>query len=85
MTTTQHTPTRSRHTWHLVRHYLEMVVAMVVGMMVLGPLEGLVWPGLDDKRGGGAGAGAAGGVAVAAHPTALGVEGSAPHSDQLPS
>ena len=46
MTTTQHTRTRSRHTWHLVRHYLEMVVAMVVGMMVLGPLEALVWPGL---------------------------------------
>ena len=49
MTTTQHTRTRSRHTWHLVRHYLEMVVAMVVGMVVLGPVESLVWPGLDDR------------------------------------
>ncbi len=42
MTTTQHTRTRGRDTWHLVRHYLEMVVAMVVGMVVLDPLEGLV-------------------------------------------
>ena len=25
--------------WRLVRHYLEMVVAMVLGMMILGPLE----------------------------------------------
>ena len=49
MTTTQHPRTRGRRTWHLVRHYLEMVVAMVVGMMVLGPLEALVWPGLDDR------------------------------------
>lgn len=49
MTTTQHPHTRGRRTWHLVRHYLEMVVAMVVGMMVLGPLEALVWPGLDDR------------------------------------
>ena len=53
MTTTQtpapHTHSRGRHTWHLVRHYLEMVVAMVVGMTVLGPIEGLVWPGLDDR------------------------------------
>ena len=51
MTTTRTpaTHSRGRHTWHLVRHYLEMVVAMVVGMVVLGPLEGLVWPGLDDR------------------------------------
>lgn len=40
---------RTRHAWHHVRHYLEMVVAMVVGMMALGPLEDLVWPGLDDR------------------------------------
>jgi flagellar biosynthetic protein FliP len=46
---TEHARTHGRHTWHLVRHYLEMVVAMVVGMVVLGPLEGLVWPGLDDR------------------------------------
>ncbi len=53
MTTTQtpapRTHSRGRHTWHLVRHYLEMVVAMVVGMGVLGPLEALLWPGVDDR------------------------------------
>src|SRR3712207_1561815 len=43
------TDSRGRHTWHLVRHYLEMVVAMVVGMVALGPVEELVWPGLDDR------------------------------------
>jgi hypothetical protein len=26
-----------------------MVVAMVVGMVVLGPLEALLWPGVDDR------------------------------------
>ncbi len=35
------TQTRTRHTWHLVRHYLEMVVAMLVGMVALGPLWSL--------------------------------------------
>jgi hypothetical protein len=49
MTTTHSTHTRGRRTWHLVRHYLEMVVAMVAGMVVLGPLEALVWPGLADR------------------------------------
>ncbi|MGY1621581.1 hypothetical protein ACI789_05225 [Geodermatophilus sp. SYSU D00965] len=52
MTTTQtpqHTASRGRRTWHFVRHYLEMVVAMVVGMVALGPVEELVWPGLDDR------------------------------------
>jgi hypothetical protein len=38
---------RSRRTWHFVRHYLEMVVAMFAGMFVLGWLEGLVLPGLS--------------------------------------
>jgi flagellar biosynthetic protein FliP len=33
-----------RRVWHFVRHYLEMVVAMLVGMVALGPLEGLVLP-----------------------------------------
>ena len=45
----QPTRSRGRHTWHLVRHSLEMLVAMVVGMVALGPLEALVWPGLDDR------------------------------------
>jgi hypothetical protein len=38
---------RTQQAWHLVRHYLEMVVAMVVGMVVLGPVWQLVWPGLS--------------------------------------
>jgi flagellar biosynthetic protein FliP len=38
---------RSQQAWHLVRHYLEMVVAMVVGMVVLGPVWSLLWPGLS--------------------------------------
>ncbi len=54
MTTTENTtvPTdhaassRGRRIRHFVRHYLEMVVAMLVGMAALGPLEGLVWPAL---------------------------------------
>ena len=48
-TPTQQTHSRGRRTWHLVRHYLEMVVAMVVGMAVLGPVEALLWPGVDDR------------------------------------
>ena len=47
MTTTQ--SPRSRRTRHLVRHYLEMVVAMLAGMLVLGPVHGYLWPGLDDR------------------------------------
>ncbi len=30
---------------HFVRHYLEMVVAMFAGMLVLGAVVALVWPG----------------------------------------
>jgi hypothetical protein len=37
---------RGRMVWHVVRHYLEMVVAMIVGMVALGPVWSLVWPGL---------------------------------------
>jgi flagellar biosynthetic protein FliP len=40
---------RGRRVWHFVRHYLEMVVAMLAGMLVLGPLEGLVWPALTAR------------------------------------
>src|SRR3954471_14065688 len=36
---------RGRAVWHVFRHYLEMVVAMLVGMVVLGPVWSLVWPG----------------------------------------
>jgi hypothetical protein len=40
---------RSRRStaWHLVRHFLEMVVAMLIGMVVLGLLQQLVWPSLN--------------------------------------
>jgi hypothetical protein len=40
------TPThsRGRAAWHFTRHYVEMVVAMLAGMFVLGPVEDLVWP-----------------------------------------
>src|SRR3954452_17192424 len=40
-------PPRSRRStvWHVVRHYLEMVVAMLVGMVALSPVWSLVWPG----------------------------------------
>ena len=40
---------RGRAAWHLVRHYLEMVVAMLVGMVALGRLEDMVWPQLHDR------------------------------------
>jgi hypothetical protein len=42
----RHTAARSRgqQLWHFVRHYLEMVVAMLVGMFTLGGLEDLVFP-----------------------------------------
>ena len=43
------THSRGRRIWHFVRHYLEMVVAMLVGMFALGPLEDLVWPALFDR------------------------------------
>ena len=32
-----------------LRHFVEMVVAMVVGMVLLGPLWTLMWPGLPDR------------------------------------
>ncbi len=34
--------------WHFIRHYFEMVVAMLVGMVALGPLWTLLAPGLTD-------------------------------------
>jgi flagellar biosynthetic protein FliP len=46
-----HTTAHSRgsRARHFVRHYLEMVVAMLVGMAVLGGLEALVWPALTAR------------------------------------
>ena len=35
--------------WHFLRHYLEMVLAMLAGMVTLGPLEHLVWPALTAR------------------------------------
>jgi flagellar biosynthetic protein FliP len=35
---------------HFVRHYLEMVVAMLAGMVALGPLEHVVWPALTARH-----------------------------------
>jgi hypothetical protein len=40
---------RVRRVRHFVQHYAEMVVAMLVGMAVLGWLAGLVWPGLTPR------------------------------------
>jgi flagellar biosynthetic protein FliP len=42
----RHTAVHSRghRVWHFVRHYLEMVVAMLVGMYTLGGVENLVLP-----------------------------------------
>jgi flagellar biosynthetic protein FliP len=34
---------------HFLRHYLEMVLAMLAGMVTLGPLEHLVWPALTAR------------------------------------
>lgn len=39
MTTSRSSWTRT-DSWRFARHYLEMVVAMLLGMMILGPLEG---------------------------------------------
>ena len=53
-TTTRRVAMPSRHSrrssaWHFARHYLEMVVAMLVGMVVLGFLHGLAWPSLTAR------------------------------------
>jgi flagellar biosynthetic protein FliP len=40
-------PSRGRRGWHFVRHYLEMVAAMLAGMFALGWLENLLFPGLS--------------------------------------
>jgi flagellar biosynthetic protein FliP len=44
-----HAHGRGRTAWHLIRHYLEMVAAMLVGMVALGPLEAMLWPHLNDR------------------------------------
>jgi len=42
---TAHQPPQRRR-WRFVAHYIEMVVAMLVGMALLGTVRNLVWPGL---------------------------------------
>ncbi|WP_447007733.1 hypothetical protein ACRAKI_15230 [Saccharothrix isguenensis] len=39
---------RTRAGWRFTRHFLEMVVAMVAGMVVLEPVWSFAWPGLAD-------------------------------------
>src|SRR5688572_6101573 len=46
-TTRQSTASRGRRTWHCARHYLEMVVAMLAGMFVLGWLETQAFPTVE--------------------------------------
>ena len=38
---------RPRPRLRFARHALEMLIAMVIGMLALGPLGSFVWPGLD--------------------------------------
>lgn len=48
-TTARRVPVRSRRAtvWHFVRQSLEMVVAMLIAMVVLGLLQQLAWPSLN--------------------------------------
>ena len=50
MTTTETTPTRStrRKLLRFVGHYVEMVAAMIIGMVVLAPLWPADWVARDD-------------------------------------
>ncbi len=49
LSSTVRPPTRTRSVLRFAGHYLEMVVAMMVGMVVLTPLWQLAWPGLADR------------------------------------
>ena len=42
-------PTRIRRVLRFTVHYVEMLVAMVVGMFALAPLWHLAWPGVMDR------------------------------------
>jgi hypothetical protein len=44
-----HQQSVARAIWHFVRHYVEMVVAMLAGMFALGGVEDLVWPSLTHR------------------------------------
>ena len=45
------TPSRTRAALRFAGHYLEMVLAMGIGMMALAPLWRLAWPGIADHPG----------------------------------
>ena len=45
----EHRHTLGRAIWHFVRHYLEMILAMLVGMFALGGLQDALWPGLTTR------------------------------------
>ena len=49
LSTTPHGHSRTHRLRHFGRHYLEMVVAMFVGMFALGGLEDAVWPALFSR------------------------------------
>ena len=42
-------PSRTRAVLRFIGHYLEMVVAMMVGMAALAPLWQLAWPGIAGR------------------------------------
>jgi hypothetical protein len=46
---TEHAHSVGRSIWHFLRHYVEMVLAMLAGMYALGGLESLVWPALTTR------------------------------------
>ena len=48
-TTAATAPARTRAVLRFTGHYLEMVAAMVVGMMALAPLWQLAWPGIAGR------------------------------------
>ncbi|WP_142139156.1 hypothetical protein [Acidovorax sp. SLBN-42] len=45
----EETAVRQRPALRFARHALEMVIAMVVGMVVLAPVWSFAWPGLDQN------------------------------------
>ena len=45
----EETALRRPSVWRFVLHGLEMVIAMVLGMVVLGPVWAWAWPGLSEN------------------------------------
>lgn len=46
---TTESPRRARPVVRFTLHFLEMVVAMLVGMVALGPVWSFAWPGLSEN------------------------------------